>query len=131
MPLSALEFPHLDPTPIFDAFRGNFSTELLAAAVIRFRLFDRLKHGPKSFAVLRNECALSERAAVVLFTAMRAMQLVETNSRGELELTPLSREHLVGGAPFDVSDYIELGADSPGVKEMVQRLRTDTPAGAY
>ena len=36
MPLSALVPPSTDPTPIFSLYRGNFATELLAAAVSHF-----------------------------------------------------------------------------------------------
>ncbi len=130
MTLAKLGSPRTDPTPIFDAFRGNYSTELLTAAVTHFRLFERLKDGPRSFAALRAECGLGERGAHVLVTAMRALKLVTCNANGQLELTEQSREHLILGAPFDVSGYIGLAADSVGVKEMIERLCTNTPAGA-
>ena len=129
MSRSALSFPHTDPTPIFDAFRGNFSTELLTAAVAHFNVFEQLRDGPRSFEALRARCGLAERGAVVLVTALRALALLNRNSHGELELTEQSREHLIPGAPFDVSGYIGLAAVSPGVKDMVERLRTNTPAG--
>ena len=130
MPLSALDTPRFDPTPIFDTFRGNFGTYLLTAAVIQFKIFERLKDGPKSFAELRGECDLAERGAVVLFTALRAMGLLAATAHGELELTSQSREHLVAGAHFDVSGYIGLAADSAGVRELIERLCTNRPAGA-
>jgi SAM-dependent methyltransferase len=127
---SALEFPQTDPTPIFDAFRGNFSTELLTAAVAHFNVFERLRDGSRSFETLRAGCGLAERGAVVLFTVLRALNLLTRTAGGEMELTAQSREHLIPGAPFDVSAYIGLAAESPGVKDMVERLRTNTPAGA-
>ena len=34
------------------------------------------------------------------------------------------------GGPFDVSDYVGLAAESPGVRELVERLRSNRPAGA-
>ena len=46
------------------------------------------------------------------------------------DLSDLARENLVPGSPFDVSDYIGLAADSPGVQAMVERLRSNRPAGA-
>src|SRR5205823_6360214 len=64
------------------------------------------------------------------FTGLRAMGLLTVNDKGELDLTAQSREHLVSGMPFDVSGYIGLAAESAGVLEMVERLSTDTPAGA-
>ena len=56
--------------------------------------------------------------------------MLADDGQGRLGLTPLAREHLVPGGPFDVSDYVGLAADSPGVRELVERLRTNRPAGA-
>ena len=75
------------------------------------------------------ELSLAERPAIVLLTALKAMGFVERNSQGLLQATPLAEEHLFAGSSFDVSDYIGLSAASPGVLEMVERLRTDRPAG--
>ncbi|MCE9533783.1 MAG: methyltransferase domain-containing protein [Planctomycetes bacterium] len=130
LPLSAIIPPEIDPTPIFEHFRGNHGTELLTAAVKEFRLFERLASGPRSEAEFRRELGLAERPAVVLFTAMKAMGLLVRDSAGRLDLTPLSREHLVPGTSFDVSNYVGLAAEAPGVKEMIVRLKTNKPAGA-
>ena len=43
---------------------------------------------------------------------------------------PLGREHVVPGNEFDVSGYIALAGQSPGVQEMIERLKTNRPAGA-
>lgn len=126
---SALSVPHIDPTPIFEHFRGSYATELLTAAVSAFNLFGRLTDGPKSSTEFRRELGLEERPAIVLFTAMKAMGLL-TEENGCLDLTPMSREHLVPGSRFDVSDYIGLASQSPGVQEMIVRLKTNRPAGA-
>jgi hypothetical protein len=126
--LPPLSVPPLDPTPIFEFFRGHYGTELLCAAVSHFRLFEHLAKGPRSLEALRGDLGLAERPAVVLLTALRAMGLVALHDSGRLELTPLSREFLVG-QPFDVSGYIGLNADSPGVLGMIERLRTNRPAG--
>ena len=119
-----------DPTSIFEFFRGSYGTELLTAAVIEFDLFRRLLERAKSFDDLRAEIGLQHRPAVVLFTALRAMGLLMTDSEGRLSLTPLSREHLAPGVEFDVSGYIALAGGSPGVREMIERLKTNRPAGA-
>ncbi len=126
----ALPAPSVDPTPIFEAFRGNHATELLTAAVAHFNVFGRLAGRPMSPDELRRDLGLAERPAVVLLTALRAMWLLTADAGGRLDLTALAREHLVPGGPFDVSDYVGLAADSPGVREMVERLRTNRPAGA-
>lgn len=130
MPLSALQPPIVDPTSIFEHFRGSYGSELLTSAVSAFDLFGRLANSARSEEELRRELGLEIRPATVLFTALRAMGLLGNDAQGRLQLTLLSREHLVPGAPFDVSGYIRLGADSPGVKEMTTRLRTNRPAGA-
>ncbi len=128
MTLPPLSAPPLDPTPIFEHFRGHYGSELLCVAVAHFRLFEHLAKGPRSLEALRGDLGLAERPAVVLLTALRAMGLVARNDSEQLELTSLSREFLLG-QPFDISGYIGLGADSPGVLEMVERLRTNRPAG--
>lgn len=130
MPLSCSESPQTDPTPIFEAFRGCYSTELLAAAVGHLKLFEHLTAGPLSFDELRTRIGLQVRAANVLFTAMCAMGLLARDGAARLRLTPLSQEHLTPGGQFEVSDYVGLSAQSPGVLEMVERLRTNHPAGA-
>ncbi len=130
MPLSALALPEADPTPIFELARGSYATELLAAAVAHFNLFGRLAQQPLTRSELASALGLADRPAAVLTTALRAMQLLRADSQGRLQLTNLAREHLLPGAPFDVGDYVGLAANSPGVLAMVERLRTNQPAGA-
>jgi precorrin-6B methylase 2 len=127
--LSALLPPRIDPTPIFEIFRGNYGTELLTAAVAHFNLFGRLADGPLSFDDLGRELGLAERPAVVLLTALRAFGLLHRDGEGRFVLSELAREHLVLGGAFDVSGYVGLAADNPGVREMVERLRSNQPAG--
>lgn len=130
MPVTPLIPPTTDPTSIFEFFRGSYGTELLTAAVVEFKLFRRLVEQPKSFDDLRAEIGLQRRPAVVFFTALRAMGLLTTDSRERLCLSPLCREHLVPGFEFDVSGYIALAGGNPGVREMIERLKTNRPAGA-
>lgn len=122
--------PMLDPTSIFEVFRGNHGTELLTAAVAHFRVFERMARGPMTFDQLRRDLALAERPAIVLITALRSFGLLIEDEEGRLCLTELARDHLTPGANFDVSGYIGLASDSPGVVEMVERLRTNRPAGS-
>jgi SAM-dependent methyltransferase len=129
MPSSALLPPRVDPTPIFENFRGNYATELLTAAVAHFNVLGRLAAGPRSPADLRGDLGLAERPAAVLFTALRAFGLLVEDGRGRLGLSDLAREHLLPGQGFDISGYVGLAADSPGVREMVERLRSNRPAG--
>jgi predicted O-methyltransferase YrrM len=131
MSLSALIPPDLDPTPVFEYCRYHYATELLTATLTHFRLFERLAaEGPRPLDELRRSLGLEERPAVVLVTALRAMGLLTADDRGRIDLTLLAREHLLPGAPFDVSGYVALGADAPGVRAMAERLRTNRPAAA-
>ncbi|HEX4149239.1 MAG TPA: methyltransferase [Pirellulales bacterium] len=119
-----------DPTPIFDWFRGNFATELLVAAVAHFNVFGRLEPADLSQAELGAQLNLAERPLTVLLTVLRAMGLLSEGAGGRLSLSELARAHLVAGAPHDVGGYLGLAAESPGVREMVARLRSNKPAAA-
>ena len=127
--MQPLDAPVTNPTSIFEYFRGSYGTELLTAAVSHFDLFGRLAERPRTLAELQLELSLAERPAIVLMTALRAMQLLTKNSDGQFELTAIAAEHLVRGEEFDVGSYLSLAATSPGVMEMVERLRTNRPAG--
>lgn len=122
--------PAIDPTLIFEHFRGSYGSELLTAAVAHFDVFGRLARAPRTFDALREELHLAERPAVVLVTALRAMGLLELDGENRLRLTAMAREHLAPGGAFDVGDYVGLAANSPGAREMVERLRTNRPANA-
>ncbi len=130
MHLSAVLAPVTDPTPIFELIRGSYGTELLAAGVCHFGIIQKLADRSQTVAEIRDELKLAERPAVVLFTALRAMRLLQADDSGRLQLTDLAREHLIAGGHFDVTDYIGLHAGSPGVSEMIARLTTNRPANA-
>jgi hypothetical protein len=122
--------PTTDPASLFDLFRGNYATELLTAAVAHLGLFGRLgADGPTAPEALRAGLGLERRPMAVLTTALRAMRLLEVDRAGRLDLTPLARAHLVAGSAHDVGDYIGLMAESPGVLAMVERLKSNRPAG--
>ncbi len=122
--------PQADPAPWFEIFRGSFGTELFVAAVAHFGLFDRLAAGALSFAKLAEDLGLSPRALNVLLTALRAMGAVARDADGSFRLTDSAREHLVRSSPHFMGDYCALAAGSPGVVEMVERLRTNRPKGS-
>lgn len=127
MSQSAIEVPDTDPTPIFEHFRGSYATELLTAAVAHFNLFGRLATAPLSIDELGDVFGLANRPTIVLTAALRAMGLLEMR-KNRLTLSAMAREHLVPGGRFDVGDYLGLAAGSPGVLEMVERLKTNRPA---
>jgi predicted O-methyltransferase YrrM len=126
MARSALDRPVTDPTPIFELFRGSYATELLTAAVAHFGVFEKLASGAKSHEQIAGEIGLAPRPAVVLFTALKAMRLIE-DVGGKLTLTKMAAEHLVPGGAFFVGDYVGLAAEAPGVVHMATLLRNNGP----
>jgi hypothetical protein len=123
-----LSLPPRDPTPLFNLFRGNYATEILTAAITPLNVFARLAAAPKPFADLRRELGLAERPTRVLLTALCAFGLLVRDG-DQFALTALARDHLLPDSPFDISAYMGLAADSPGVRALVERLRTNQPAG--
>lgn len=121
--------PDLDPTAIFELFRGGHATELLTAAVAHFNVFGQLAEQPQTSDQLRAELGLEVRPSVVLFTALKAFGLLVEDQAGVMSLTDVARNHLVPGAEFDVGSYVGLAAQSPNVLDMVERLKTNSPAG--
>lgn len=125
--LTPLTTPRTDPTPIFEHFRGAYATELLTCAVAHFNVFGRLAEQAMTRGELGRALGLADRPAMVLTTALLAFGLLIERD-GKLHLTDLAREHLLPGGAFDVGDYIGLAANSAGVLEMAERLRTNRPA---
>ena len=130
MDLSVSRRPTRDPTGIFELFRGNYGTELLTAAVVHLRLFEEFHDGPRAPGELRKALGLAERPAHVLLTAVQAFGLLYRDADGRLDATPLAKEFLSSGSPFEISRYVRLASETPGVLEMVERLRTNKPSGA-
>ena len=122
--------PETNPTPLFELFRSNYASELLIAAVAHLGVFTALAERPQTLSELASTLGLAPRAANVLITALRAMGTVGRGAEARLELTAMSREHLVPGGAFYVGDYGSLAAQAPGVLALVERLRTDRPSGA-
>lgn len=125
--LDIQECSETDPTSILEHFRGAYGSQLLVAAVAHFDLFTHLANGPITRDELRSRLHLEKRPFSVLTTALRAMELL-TIDRGRVSATEQAIAHLTH-TPFDMRDYIGLMATSPDVLEMVERLRTNRPAG--
>jgi SAM-dependent methyltransferase len=122
--------PSHDPAAWFELFRGNYGSELLVAAVAHFNLFDRLSGEPVGEEALSGMLGLAERPLQVLLTAVRAMGAVSRLPDGRFSLTAAAREQLVRSSPYFMGDYFSLAAESPGVLEMVHRLRSNRPKGS-
>ncbi len=130
MKLSAITPPVTDPTPIFDMARMNFAAMILAAGVAHFDVFGQLAAGPLSVDELRKRIGLESRAAVVLFTGLRAMGFIVSDGLERLALSDVAREHLTPGGYFNVADYIGLESKRPAVIEFVELLRRNKPGSA-
>ncbi|MCA9071291.1 MAG: hypothetical protein KDA84_20325, partial [Planctomycetaceae bacterium] len=128
-PINATQPPETDPSPIFELFRGSYGSELMTAAVAHFPVFRILSKQPCSFIELRDALELADRPANVLVTALKAFGLLR-ESEGQIALTELAAEHLTPDGYFNVSGYLGLAAESPGVLEMVARLKSNRPANA-
>ena len=127
-PKHELIAPTVDPTPIFELFRGNYATNLLTAAVAHFDVFGQLAARPLKADDLGAQLQLERRASTVLFTALRAMGLIEPAGGDRLTLSPMAREHLVAGGPLYIGDYVAQAAHRQSVVELVERLRTNRAA---
>jgi precorrin-6B methylase 2 len=122
-----LSRPSLDPTPVFDMVRWSYGSELLAAAVAHFDLFSLLARKPLSFEEIGTALGISPRSTNVLMVALRAMKLIDADAAGRMTPSPIAREHLLPGGEFYMGEYVALTSESPGVKNIVQRLRTGKP----
>lgn len=122
-----LKAPPLDPTPVFDIVRWSFGTELLAAAVAHFGLFPLLARRSLTLDQIGRELSLAPRPANVLIVALRAMGLLQADEAGRLTPSPIAQQCLVPGGEFNMADYVSLIAQSPGVLNIVERLRTNRP----
>ncbi len=125
-----IQLPCHDPTPIFEHFRGSYGSELLTAAVCHFNIFEQLREEPLALKELAEALGLCERPARVLTTALSAMGLLQRDKETDrFVLSALAEEHLVPETEFDIGHYLGLAADAPGVLEMVERLKSNRPAG--
>ena len=126
--MDPLSKPQLDPTPVFELFRGAYSSELLVAASSHFKIFDLLLN-PLSFEELKEKLSLQDRPLNVLLTALRSMDLVDLNE-SLYSNNAMALEHLASTGLFDVSGYLSLAAQSAGVLQLVNCLETNKPIGS-
>jgi hypothetical protein len=122
--------PRIDPALIFEHYRGVWGTALLSAAISEFKVFERLAQGRRAEQELVAELNLSSRAGNMLLVALKAMGLLSADGSGRVGLTEMAREHLLPGGEFYVGDYVSQVDNTEPVRQMVERLRTNRPAGA-
>lgn len=119
----------LDPAPITRHLRAKASSHLLVAAVHHLDIFEVLGEQPLSIKELRQKLNLKERPAMVLFPALCAMQLLEYNTSGKLQVTALG-QFLVKKTHDNIIGYVGLEKEDPGVLKIVEWLKNDGPLNA-
>lgn len=118
----------LDPAPITRHLRAKAASHLLVAAVHHLYVFEELNRLPLSIEELQHKLQLKERPAMVLFPALCAMQLLQYNKEGKLEVSELGK-FLVRQTPENLIGYVGLETEDPGVLRMIEWLKNDGPAG--
>ena len=119
--------PDTDPTALYRERDGVYASDLLIAAVADLDLFTSLAADPCDLDDLCTRFGVTLRPVDVMCTLLRALGLIE-DREGTLHVTPLAREHLVEGSPFDLRPYFSSLVERPAVQELLQVLRTDEPA---
>jgi SAM-dependent methyltransferase len=120
-----------DPTFLYRLRDGVYAADLLIAAVAGLDLFSWLAaHGPVPAAELRAGLGLAERPGDVLLTYCAALGLVDRDLEKDdrIELAEPGRQHLAAGSPYDLRAYYGSLAERPAVAELLDVLRTDSPA---
>lgn len=120
---------YVDPAPVTRHLRSRATSDLLVAAVVYFNVFDVLIEGPLGFDELSRQLQLKRRPAMVLLPALCAMGFLEYNRSGLLELTAQGR-FLVSSSSPNLTGYVQLDRDEPGVLRMRDWLMHDGPADA-
>lgn len=129
--MSHLDFlapPPTNPSSLFELYRSNYASEVLVAAVSHFHFFERIESEPLRPDQIPASFGLTQRASVVLLTALRALGLVTLSTEGRLELPEPVRQHLLPNGPYYIGDYFSLASQSPGVLALVDGLRNSRPA---
>ncbi len=115
-----------DPAPITRFLRARASSQLLVVAVHHLQIFEALAATSRSIADLMKITGLKERAAMVLFPALCAMDLLRHDDKGNLSITELGK-FLTHGAHGSLVGYTGLDKDDPGVLQMRDFLLNDGP----
>lgn len=129
MDTSALSrLPDTDPTPLLRPRDGIYAVDLLAAAVVEFRVFDLLQKNPLSLAGLCESFGWADRPADVLVTLLKSYGLISENSEGVFSVTRLSEEHFCADSPWSLTSYYRSLRDRPVVGDFIRVLKSGKPA---
>ena len=120
--------PAHDPSAIYRYRDSVAAADCLCAAVADLDLFTLLDRQPGDLAAVCKALGLHARPADAMLTLFAANGFVERDAAGVFRTSPLGREFLVAGAPFDARPYYTSMAGKPGVAEWLKVLRSGKPA---
>lgn len=116
-----------DPAPVTRHLRAKARSQILVAAVHHLMVFELLSKEPLTIEEIRDHLQLAARPAMVLLPSLCAMELVEFLPDRRIALTEsgrfLTKEH-----PANLTGYVGLEMQDPGVLHLVSWLRQDGPA---
>ncbi|GAC1388181.1 MAG: hypothetical protein NVSMB48_27690 [Marmoricola sp.] len=119
--------PTTNPVQLYREREGVYSSDLLVVAVAELDFFSWLSRQPGDLAAICAGLDLEARAADVMCTLFTAMGLVVSDG-GVFHTTPLAKEHLVAGSPYDLRPYFASLRERPACAELLQVLRTGRTA---
>ncbi|PSR52941.1 methyltransferase [Adhaeribacter arboris] len=116
----------LDLAPITRILRAKASSQLLVAATHYLPVFEELSQGALPLPELQERLQLKPRPAMVLFSALCAMGLLEYDAAGKLKLSETGK-YLTAANATNLLGYAGLEKDDPGVIKMAEWLQNDGP----
>jgi predicted O-methyltransferase YrrM len=100
----------------------------LTAALVEFEFFKRLGTAPDTLAGICQRFGFAQRPCDVLLTLAMANGWVRCQEN-LYSITDIARDHLVQGAPWDLSPYYASLRERPMVRDFVEVLKSGKPAG--
>lgn len=128
MPIDLTASPATDPARIFQYRDCLYAADLLTAALVHFDFFTWLADHPSSPDAICKRFGFAERPADVMLTLFAANGFVEKRE-DIFHATPVAREHLTSGSPWNLIPYYDSLHSRPIARDFVEVLKTDKPAG--
>jgi predicted O-methyltransferase YrrM len=123
-----MQAPRHDPSAIYRYRDSIAAADSLCAAIVDLDLFTLLDREPMTLSALCGRLGIHPRPTDVMLTLFTANQFLDRDAEGRFQATPMAREFLVAGSPFDARAYYRSMAERPGVADWIRVLRTGKPA---
>lgn len=120
--------PKTDPLQIYRYRDGLAAVDLLTAAIVEFKFFDRLADKPASLSDICSQFGFKPRPADVLVTLARANGWLDTSPDGLHQTSQAAREHLTSDSPWNLTPYYASLRDRPLVHDYIRVLQSGEPA---